>query len=237
MQIRPKYVLEENEWHEVLKVLARRMNKRNTGNKYKDGVHNYHAKGWEKYYVMVSLCHYLGLRNGEACSLNINDIDFEKKQIMIQSYNNKCKRQEGLYANDHILSLLKWYIERHKHNFVRGFLFYPNGGRKSAHRPYIHQVTFDYAWRQIIKDAGLWKLNYVDARGRKQPKHRLHDLRAKFCTDLLDKGYTPDKVSKCSRHKNIGVLLSIYDRRNKGVIQKELMDDHKPIMPPTFKSS
>lgn len=175
---------------------------------------------WEKYPLMIQLCYNLGLRNSECCKININDINF--KQHVLNVFATKTQRQESLYINNATFTKLTEYIANHEEKILKydGYLFY------TARNPRLHirTQTFHRIWRIILKKSGLDDEIYIDGKGHPRQKIRIHDLRAKFCTDLLD-NHSMDKVMKCSRHKDAGILIKYYDRRNKHKVQTEIMED------------
>lgn len=179
---------------------------------------------YRKYLLAIQLAERLGLRNSEIRKLNLSNFDFD--DCLLNFYAEKTRREEQLYLNEGIKSLVNDYIKEFEADIKRhkGFLFFsaPKTGRKGQEH-YVSKVSIDNAWKRILKRAGLHKLAFVDERGCKRVRYRLHDLRAKFCTDLLEKGYPLDKVMKCSRHKNPITLTTYYDRRKALDIQKELL--------------
>lgn len=128
----------------------------------------------------------LGLRFTELINLDYEDIDFERKKIILK--NTKNKEQPHLAMDPELEKILKDYIEYF--NIKSGPLFKGKLGRR------IERHVIDNNFNKIKKAAGLPK------------EFTIHCFRRYFITTLNRKGVDPFLISKLARHKDIQTTLS-----------------------------
>lgn len=176
-------------------------------------------KANEKYYMLLRLLSYTGMRVGEALALTWDDVDFTKKHIRINktvAYTNsgmkiqtpKTKASNRVINVDQetLNSLKKWQIEQRKIMFALGFnvntdnqLIFTN--RKNT---IIRQAPVNAFVKTIAKKAGLYEIT-------------THGLRHTHASLLFDSGMNVKEVQKRLGHSNINTTLNIYTH----VVQNE----------------
>ena len=135
--------------------------------------------------VLLCLIYSAGLRVSEVCKLQINDLDFNRKQIHIrESKNNKSRY---VVLSDRIAKGLKKYIEGTK---PKTWLF--NG--KDKHSPLGHGAV-QQTFRLAMQKSGV-KKNAV-----------LHSLRHSFATHLLEQGVDLVTIKEQLGHARLDTTL------------------------------
>lgn len=146
-----------------------------------------------------------GMRIGEACSLNRNEIDWENKEVEIT--NCKTKKRELVYFTDRSLYWVKRYLDRRKDDMEA--LFLSGRGR-------LLPSTANNFLR--VHTAGL---------GIKKHVHH-HLFRKTFVTELLRRGVDIKSVQALARHRSERTTLKHYAAvdvgRCKGLHQKVMSE-------------
>ena len=128
-----------------------------------------------------------GMRISEACSLDIKDIDWEKKEVRV--VNAKSKDIEMVYFTDRSLGWLKKYIAKRKDGLPH--LFVSGRGR-------LLTVTSRNYMRTHLDNIGI----------RKHIKH--HIFRKTFATYLIQGGVNIKEVQTLCRHRSERTTLRAY---------------------------
>ena len=135
--------------------------------------------------LMISLLLYLGIRKGEFISLQVRDIDIEKKTIIIRGETSKSKKTRVLIMNNTLLFHLKDYLkETERHGLKTEYLIVSNRGDRGLSREGLkHWVN------SIIKKSGV--------------KFHLHQFRHTFACKLDEVGVTAFNIQKLMGHSSI----------------------------------
>lgn len=173
---------------------------------------------WQKYYTFYCLLLVTGMRIGELCALEFEDIDFENREIHV------CKTKVGRTGNkfnEPKTKSGKRYIPvvfpkalqrirmlRHSDNSVTrvtGLLFRTRLGNAWGY----NNVRRD--WCMICEEAGV------------ELKH-IHAFRHTFATAALAKGIPILEVSRILGHSNANTTLKMYGHAMPGFNQRLLAD-------------
>lgn len=155
-----------------------------------------------QYYLFLQTAIQAGLRVGELCGLNWNDIDFEKRRINVRRTINKDekigppKSRKGVRfvrMNDFLFQeFRKWKQMQHEQYGKVEFVFCSLSGKSRIN---INQIRKTHAG--ILQRSGLRRI-------------RLHDLRHTYATFLLQKGSNIAWVSRQMGHSSIQVTIDTY---------------------------
>lgn len=138
---------------------------------------------------MVSLLLYCGLRLGEFISLQVTDIDLEKKEITIRAETSKSKRSRTLRLHLTLLLHLKDYIkERNLHHLTTASLLVSNRGDRGLSRHGLKHWV-----KNLIIKSGV--------------KFHLHMFRHTFACKLAEADVNLARLSMIMGHKDIDMTL------------------------------
>lgn len=148
---------------------------------------------WMAFHIL----YYTGLRIGELLALQIRDIDFEKKLLIVNKSLQRIKGQDiitepktpksnrKISMPDFLLADIKNYIESMGEVSVSDRLF-----------P-VTKHFFEYEMKRGIKESGLHPI-------------RLHDLRHSHASLLIEMGFSPIAVADRLGHEKVSTTLNIY---------------------------
>jgi integrase len=169
-----------------------------------------------------------GLRVGELLGLQWNDIDFDKRQILVQRHmlhgkilpNTKNGKSRTVDMTPHLAETLKAYQrEKRKFSLKTGTTFMEwcfTIGRKS--KP-MGDLSIRNHLMKVLEVAGLQKM-------------RAHDLRHSYATIRLSKGHNIGDVSYQMGHSSIKITFDTYTHWIPGKFQNEVDDlDMHPNAP------
>lgn len=154
--------------------------------------------------MLVSM--FTGMRGGEICALNIEDIDFQNNCIIVNKTTsrggdnsvivNETKTEAGMrkvLINNDLAAFLKECIGER----TGGSLFV-----SSNNKPVTTQQVNYYFWNTLkqydIQDKSL------------QGKLTFHSLRHTFATRCIESGVPPKVLQKILGHKDISVTMNVY---------------------------
>ena len=154
--------------------------------------------------MLVSM--FTGMRGGEICALNIEDIDFQNSCIIVNKTTsrggdnavivNETKTEAGMrrvLINNELAAFLKECIGER----TGGTLFV-----SSNNKPVTTQQVNYYFWNTLkqydIQDKSL------------QGKLTFHSLRHTFATRCIESGVPPKVLQKILGHKDISVTMNVY---------------------------
>lgn len=154
--------------------------------------------------MLVSM--FTGMRGGEICALNIEDIDFQNSCIIVNKTTsrggdnsvivNETKTEAGMrkvLINNDLAAFLKECIGER----TGGTLFV-----SSNNKPVTTQQVNYYFWNTLkqydIQDKSL------------QGKLTFHSLRHTFATRCIESGVPPKVLQKILGHKDISVTMNVY---------------------------
>jgi len=152
--------------------------------------------------TMMKLLYYTGMRIGEVQQLNLDNILWDTKQLLVRGKGDKERLIPMSLKLEEVLTT--WFTLRSEMNFVRSDAFFISLGRNHRGK----RISYG-ALRQIVKsmlkEAGL---------GDYSP----HKLRHTFATQLLDRGAPLEQISKLLGHSRLDTTL-IYAQTEPGKLR------------------
>lgn len=142
--------------------------------------------------VVIQTLFYTGMRISECLKLKINDVDMEEKIIHV--INGKGGKDRDIPINEHLLQILKNYLEN-RSDIISDYFFATKKTGKLC-SAYVNHVI-----EETVKKLG-WK-KHVSA----------HILRHSFASNLIKNGVSLVYVQKLLGHSNLNVT-SIYTHAN-----------------------
>jgi site-specific recombinase XerD len=137
--------------------------------------------------LMVSILLYTGVRKGEFISLQVKDLDFDKKLITIRGETSKSKKTKVLPIHPTLLWHLKEYLEERKRR----------------------EYKTEYLIVSSVKDKGLSReglKHWVDSIIKKSGvKFHLHQFRHTFACKLTENGTPSLALQKLMGHTSISM--------------------------------
>jgi integrase len=136
----------------------------------------------DRFAVFVAVCAFGGLRLGEAAALQVGDVDFLRRRVLVSRQIQrggggtvelrapKHGSERTIVVPDRLLNLLAAHVEEHLNAGGPGCSLFPTGTDTPS-----HQNTVGYLWRKATAAADLAGL-------------RLHDLRHFFASGLIASG-------------------------------------------------
>lgn len=108
-----------------------------------------------KYKVLFGFQAYCGLRIGEACRVNFNDIDWKTREFKIKS--EKTNKLNTLIIPLGLFQQLEEYVQEHKAEIdnAQGYLFYQEKKFARRSEPYLETDYIRHLFRIYIVRAGL----------------------------------------------------------------------------------
>ncbi|MCC6816188.1 MAG: site-specific integrase [Saprospiraceae bacterium] len=137
--------------------------------------------------VMVSLLLFCGLRKGEFISIQVKDIDIDKKEIIVRGETSKSKRKRVLKIHPTLLMHLKDYFKERR-NFKTEYLIVSNRGDSGLTREGLKH------WVKSISD-------------KSGVKFHLHEFRHTFACKLAEADVNIFKIQKMMGHQNITMTM------------------------------
>ena len=152
----------------------------------------------------IAVCAFAGLRLGEAAALQVGDIDFLGRTLLVarqvQRENAgavdikapKYGSERTLYVPDDLTVILAQFIETNRPGDDPERWLFPG----ESGNPW-HQNTVGYWWRMARDDAGVVNV-------------RLHDLRHWFASGLISHGCDVVTVQRALGHRSATTTLNTY---------------------------
>lgn len=159
-------------------------------------------QGMDKYKISVLLCLYTGLRLGELCALQWDDIDernltlsvnrtvqriavenMKKKSILMETPPKSDTAKRLIPVSDEVMEILM--VQRDSRPYVFG-------GEKP-----MEPRTMQYRFQKILEEAGL--------SGRK-----FHILRHTFATNCIENSVDVKSLSEILGHSSVKITLNCY---------------------------
>jgi site-specific recombinase XerD len=173
--------------------------------------------------AIISLMYSSGLRRAEVVTLDIADLDINKRELRVIGKRNK--ERNAYLASGAIRAVEKWLEVR---GMMPGPLFYAvnKGGhivRQRKQRLSKQEKRHGVQPKQIIarlSDQTIY--NVIDKRATQAgliQKTTPHDMRRTFVSDLLDVGVDLATVSRMAGHEDTNTTKR-YDRRSSKVMQE-----------------
>lgn len=191
------------------------------------------SRVYSRYYDMLNVLLWTGLRISEFCGLTVDDIDFENQKINVNkqlTYNSsdyKChithpKTKSGIRSipiTSKVYQSLKNLVDRARQsNIINmvdgycGFIALKRNGKV-----------------MMLLDADLLFRRIKDAYNKANPHTPIneftpHMLRHTFCTNMVDSGLDVKSLQYLMGHANANVTLNIYSHTSYDSASKHLFD-------------
>ena len=132
--------------------------------------------------TVISLMLAMGLRPREACWLRFDDFDLNNMTLRIRAENNKVKKERVVPIPDTVIPFITAYLSFNRSRFWRGspWMF------PSLENERMSVETIKGRFRKTLKQAGLWKIDYIDKAGRPRPSLHLYSCRHTALTRLFN---------------------------------------------------
>jgi len=166
-----------------------------------------------QYRVLLKLIYACGLRLNEGVCLQVNQIDSERKVIMVRK--GKGDKDRRVPLPDTILDMLRKHWKSHRN---RVWLFPSSrNGSVSENGPVV-ETTVQKAFKLALKQSGVRK------------KASVHSLRHSYATHLLEAGFNLRQIQEYLGHSSpkttaIYTHLTEDGNRHSAVRINELMKD------------
>jgi integrase len=158
----------------------------------------------ERFATFITLCAFAGLRLGEAAAVQVDDIDFLRRRLVVRRQVQrgtggtielrapKHGSERTVTLPDSLLELLAAHIEHHvKDDDPDAWLFRTPTGTPP------HQNTVGHQWRKATRASGLGGM-------------RLHDLRHFYASGLIASGCDVVTVQRALGHASANTTLATY---------------------------
>ena len=144
--------------------------------------------------ALLAVLYSCGLRRNEAVGLNLNDVDFDKKQIYVRNGSRNKKRKTPYVAiNDYNLRLIEDYIQNSRPQFhdshLSDALFVNKNGTRMQGKSFADRLT---AIVRATENDDIIEKNISP-----------HNLRHSVATHLLQNGLSIEKVSEFLGHNSL----------------------------------
>ena len=156
--------------------------------------------------VCVLLSLYAGLRIGEICALEWQDVDLENGLIHIRKTVSRISATERNTARSTLviaqpktiasfrdIPICSWLVPvlKQVHDIRRSSFV------ASSHAGFVSPRTFDYRYHKLLKTAGIQTINY-------------HALRHTFATRCIEAGIDVKTLSELLGHTDASITLNTY---------------------------
>lgn len=171
----------------------------------------YPVNDWTGYRdrALVHLLLDTGMRIGEALSLPVNNIDFDKHLVHIPAGKDGEARHVPITSS--CVTNLQAYLDRRPKSKLDKWLFvgsYPNGNGERLAATRFSTVGARSMLHRLCTAAGV---DYINP----------HSLRHLFATRALNAGMRVEVVSKILGHFSVDLTLRIYARLHTATLQQE----------------
>ncbi|KQX72382.1 site-specific integrase [Aeromicrobium sp. Root472D3] len=152
--------------------------------------------------TFIALCAFAGLRLGEACGVQLHDVDFVRKQLKVT---RQVQRAPGatvevrapkygservVHLADGLIDLIAEHVSEVGTVGAEQWLFSQGDGP-------VHQNSVGYWWRKTLRAAGLSGI-------------KLHDLRHFYASGLIAAGCDVVTVQRSLGHAKVTTTLDTY---------------------------
>lgn len=140
--------------------------------------------------AMISLLTFTGMRLGEFISLEVRDIDFDRRVLVIRSENSKSQRVRTIPIHPTLRLHLKDYIaERNKRRYKTFLLIASSNGDRGLSR---------HGLKHWVKNIGL----------KADVKFHIHQFRHAFACHLARKNVNAVKIQLLLGHNSLNMTMS-----------------------------
>lgn len=182
----------------------------------------------EKFCLLFKYQAYLGLRGGEVCKLHISNIDFDKRELTINS--EKSRQTDSLIIPIELFKETVDFMNNHlkEINAAEGYIFYKENDYERTKLPYINLNYVRNIFRRIIQQTDLDQTYAVSEEAysyhRSRPLHRptTHGLRHYAITHFA-KSTNGNIIlaSRFARHSNPSTTMR-YIAKDKDALYKNI---------------
>jgi integrase len=179
-----------------------------------------------KMHMLFSFQAVMGLRIGEAITVNIKDINLRTRELRI--FTEKSKKTDFMLIPIQFFDRVIQYINTYEKDIAeaKGYLFFSfaPGRRTPDTEPHIMTHTAREAFRKYIKKAKLVEIYGYTNSAKPRPLYRLssHSLRHYAITNFCRKnGGNAVLTSKFSRHTNLQTTM-VYIHTDKNELYKSI---------------
>jgi len=153
--------------------------------------------------ILISL--HTGLRIGEVCALEWNDIDLQQRIIHVRHTVARVKDRQRAKTTKMILDTPKT-LSSARDIPISSYLFpILQGLKKHSYSPFVlsetnsflNPRTYDYRYHRLLHECGLEAINY-------------HALRHTFATRCIEAGVDVKSLSEILGHANVSTTLNTY---------------------------
>lgn len=175
---------------------------------------SYLRQNTDSYKLGILVCLLTGIRLGEICALETNDIQLENKRIMIHRTVQRIKTTDGSNKTSLYITPPKTHHSRREipicttletilkdHMEQKKYLV--NGDKPMEPR------TYQYMFARFLKYISLEKKNF-------------HSLRHTFATNCIDSGMDPKCLSEILGHSDVNTTLNKYVHPTLAMKQKQM---------------
>lgn len=169
--------------------------------------------------TMIQFGALTGCRPGEIRGLKFVDLDFENRRIYIPGENNKLQQQAVVLMPEPLVEILVQYFIFRQVYFAESEWVFPNqtGGK-------IDRSTFARIFRDALRRANLYKVNFIDAQGLKRANFNPYSLRHSFGTKVFNRTGDLRKTQACMRHKDINSTIKYIHVNDEDIRMKVVAD-------------
>ena len=153
--------------------------------------------GSKRNYALVTLLAYAGLRISEALDIQMKDVNFSTREIIVRG---KGEKTRIVFMNDKVKEALQSYLNE-RAGTEQSYIFVSNR-RKRLNRTTINKLFKKYSD----------ELGYTITP---------HDLRHFFCSHALESGLSVHEVANQAGHSNIHTTL-LYAHPNRDELIKKM---------------
>lgn len=154
----------------------------------------------ERDLAIIDLLSGSGMRVSELCALNIEDVNFSTREIIVFG---KGAKERTCFMTGRAKVHLRWYLDQRVDDNPALFV--------TTKKPYnrLSKNGVEYILRQIAKDS-------------KVPRTRLypHKYRSTLATDMINKGAPAEHVQNILGHTSVNTTLKCYCKIDKGSIKR-----------------
>jgi integrase len=169
-----------------------------------------------KFHLLFSFQAIMGLRIGEAVSVNIKDINLRTRELRI--FTEKSKRTDFLLIPLNLFDRVIHYINTYEDEIAKakGFLFFSfvKGNRKQDTENHLNTETARAYFQKYIKKVKLDTIYGYAASGNPKALHRLstHYLRHYAITNFCEKNELYESIERAQDNKVLNKIRKIQEK-------------------------